>query len=235
MGLFDLINFAVDKAYGKFKDSKLESVMDAILNSLDSTAINVEMLPYNEGEDKRKIRGMVYRLTKEEVLGSSATYFLTTSDWLSKVGISISNDKTYEAALHEKSGYLYNNLFEVYKNAYNNYKVKYNSKPALMALFLYVPEDKIMMSIPRFFKDKKTEKTLLAKRADIYEFNKLDSIRPDNPDKSEVILSNFYFRAKLFAYKVAEELKANDMDDLENAFRKFQEKHAPHGEVEYTF
>ena len=45
MGLFDLINFAADKAYHKYKDSKLESAMDAILDSLDSTAINIEVLP----------------------------------------------------------------------------------------------------------------------------------------------------------------------------------------------
>ena len=235
MGLFDLIGFAADKAYSKYKDSKLESAMDSILDSLDSTAINIEILPYAEGQDKHKIIGKVYKLSKDEVLKSNATYFLTTSDWLLKSGISINDDKTYEAALHEKSGYLYQNLVKRYSDPFKNYKAKYGSSSAITALFLYIPEEKAMLSIPRFIKDEKTGKNLLSKKATSEEFNKIEKIRVENPEKFESILSNFYYRAKMFSYKVAEELKSYDKSDLGNAFKQFQEKHGSESEVEYTF
>ncbi len=235
MGLFDLINFAADKAYHKYKDSKLESAMDAILDSLDATAISIEILPYTEGQDKHKIKGKVYRLNKEELLKSSATYFLTTSDWLLKAGISVNDDKTYETALHEKSGYLYQNLVKRYPNLFKIYQGKYNSSPALTSLFLYIPEEKVMLAIPRFIRDEKTGKNLLSKRATPEEFNKIEKLKVENPEKFEHILSNFYYRAKMFSYKVAEELKSYDKNDLGNAFKQFQEKHGSESEIEYSF
>ncbi|MCL4376076.1 hypothetical protein M1558_01120 [Candidatus Parvarchaeota archaeon] len=235
MGLFDLINFAADKAYHKYKDSKLESAMDAILDSLDLTAINIEILPYTEGQDKHKIRGKVYKLSKDEVLKSSATYFLTTSDWLLKSCISVNYDKTYEAALHEKSGYFYQNFVKGYPDPSKNYKEKYGSSPAITALFLYVPEDKVMLAIPKFIRDEKTGKNLLSKRAASEEFDKIEKLKVENPEKFEHLLSNFYYRAKMFSYKVAEELKSYDKNDLGNAFKQFQEKHGPESEIEYTF
>ena len=235
MGLFDLINFAADKAYHKYKDSKLESAMDAILDSLDSTAINIEVLPYTEGQDKHKIKGKVYKLSKDELIKSNATYFLTTSDWLLKSGISLNDDKVYEAALHQKSGYLYQNLIKEYLDTAKNYKAKYSSSPAITALFLYIPEEKVMLAIPRFIKDEKTGKNLLSKRANSEEFNKIEKIKVDSPEKFEQILSNFYYRAKMFSHKVAEELKSYYKNNLENAFKQFQEKRGPESEIEYAF
>lgn len=234
MGLFDLISFAADKAYSKYKDSKLENAMDAILDSLDSTAINLEVLPYVESQDKRKINGKVYRLSKDDVLKSSATYFLTTSDWLLKAGISVNDDKTYEAALHEKGGYLYYNLVKNYPSSGKNYKAKYNSSPAFTALFLYIPEEKVVMAMPKFIKDPKTGNAVVAKKAGYEEFGKLEKIKAETPDKFESLLPNFYFRAKAFAYKVAEELNSYDKTNLENAFKRFQEKHGSESEVEYN-
>lgn len=235
MGLFDLIDFAAEKAYSKYKESKLENAMDAILNSLDAIAINIEMLPYNEGEDIHKIKGKVYRLGKENVLKTSATYFLTTSDWLLKSGISLKDDKTYEAALHEKAGYLYQNLVNAYSDTYKNYKAKYGSNLAFNSLLLYIPEEKLMLSIPKFIKDKKTGKILLSKRAAYDEFNKVEKIKLDNPEKYESFFSSFYSKAKMFSYKVAEELKSYDKNDLGNAVKKFSEMHASDSEIEYTF
>jgi len=234
MGLFDLIGFAADKAYGKYKESKLENAMDAILDSLDLTAINIEILPYVEGQDKHKIYGKVYRLSKDEVLKSNATYFLTTSDWLLKSGISVKDDKTYEAALHEKGGYLYQNLVRRYPDSAKNYKIKYGSYPVLTALFLYIPEDKILLSMPRFIKDEKTGNSLLAKKATLEEFNRIEKIKLEKPETFEKMLSNFYYRARMFAYKVAEELNSYDKTDLGNAFKQFQEKHGSESEIEYV-
>ena len=235
MGLFDLIGFAADKVYDKYKESRLESAMDDIVDSLGSTAINIEILPYIEGQDKHKIKGKVYRLSKEEVLKSSATYFLTTSDWLLKAGISVNNDKTYEAALHEKGGYLYRNLVKNYSTSAQNYKVKYNSSPSFTALFLYIPEEKVMMVIPKFVKDTKTGNAVLAKKAGYEEFGKLEKIKAENPAKLSALMPNFYFRAKAFAYRVAEELNSYDKNDLGNAFKQFQEKHGSDSEIEYSF
>ncbi|MGC8533771.1 MAG: hypothetical protein ACP5MV_04065 [Candidatus Parvarchaeum sp.] len=234
MGLFDLIGFAADKAYSKYKESKLENAMDAVLDSLDLTALNIEVLPYVEGQDKHKIRGKVYKLSREEVLKSSATYFLTTSDWLLKSGISITGDKTYEAALHEKGGYLYQNLVKRFPDPFKNYQAKYSQSLALTALFLYVPEEKILFAMPRFIRDEKTGKNLLAKRATPEEFNKIEKIKTENPEKYERILSNFYYRAKMFSYKLAEELNSYNKTDLKEAFKQFQEKHGSESEIEYT-
>ena len=234
MGLFDLIGFAADKAYSKYKESKLENAMDAILDSLYSTAINIEILPYVEGEDKHKIKGKVYRLSKDEVLKSSATYFLTTSDWLLKSGISINDDKTYEAALHEKGGYLYQNLIKRFPDPVKNYKAKYDPSPAITALFLYIPEEKVLFAMPRFIKDEKTGKNLLAKKATTEEFDKIEKIKTENPERYEKILSNFYYRAKMFSYKLAEELNSYNKTDLGNAFQQFKEKHGSESEIEYT-
>ncbi|MCL4396809.1 hypothetical protein M1494_00470 [Candidatus Parvarchaeota archaeon] len=234
MGLFDLIGFAADKTYNKYKESKLENAMDAILDSLDLTAINIEILPYAEGQDKHKINGKVYRLSKDDILKSSATYFLTTSDWLSKAGISVNDDKTYEAALHEKGGYLYRNLANNYSSTAQNYKAKYNSSPVFTAFFLYMPEEKVMMTMPKFVKDPKTGNAVLAKKAGYEEFGKLEKIKAETPDKFDALLPNFYFRAKAFAHKVAEELNSYDKTDLGNAFKKFQEKHGSESEVEYS-
>ncbi|MCL4398194.1 MAG: hypothetical protein M1322_02540 [Candidatus Parvarchaeota archaeon] len=234
MGLFDLIGFAADKAYNKYKESKLENAMDAILDSLDSTAINIEVLPYVEGQDKNNIKGKVYRLSKDDMIKSSATYFLTTSDWLLKTGIDINNDNAYEAALHEKGGYLYLNLVKRYTSVAQNYKAKYSSNPAFTALFLYIPEEKVMMAMPKFIKDPKTGNAALAKKAGYEEFGKIEKIKAETPERFEALLPNFYFRAKAFAHRVAEELNSYDKNDLGNAFKKFQEKHGSENEIEYV-
>ena len=39
----------------------------------------------------------------------------------------------------------------------------------------------------------------------------------------------------MFSYKVAEELKSYDKNNLENAFKQFQEKRGPESEIEYAF
>ncbi|MEM0142875.1 MAG: hypothetical protein QXL94_02840 [Candidatus Parvarchaeum sp.] len=234
MGLFDIISFAADKAYSKYKESKLESAMDAILDSLNATAINIEVLPYVDGQEKNKVRGKVYRLASDEIPKSSATYFLATSDWLLKAGIDVNNDKTYEAALHEKGGYLYRNLVKNYPNPSQNYKIKYNSSPAFTALFLYISDEKVMMAMPKFIKDPKTGNAVLAKKAGYEEFGKLEKIKVDSPERLNELATNFYFRAKAFAYKVAEELNSYDKTNLDNAFKKFQEKHSSESEIEYN-
>ena len=76
---------------------------------------------------------------------------------------------------------------------------------------------------------------MLSKRANSEEFNKIEKIKVDSPEKFEQILSNFYYRAKMFSYKVAEELKSYDKNNLENAFKQFQEKRGPESEIEYAF
>jgi hypothetical protein len=39
---------------------------------------------------------------------------------------------------------------------------------------LYIPKEKAMLAIPRFIKDEKTWKSLLSKRANSEEFNKIE-------------------------------------------------------------
>ena len=68
--------------------------------------------------------------------------------------------------------------------------------------------------MPRFIKDEKTGKNLLAKKATTEEFNKIEKIKTENPERYEKILSNFYYRAKMFSYKELKKEKFEEVIDF---------------------
>lgn len=232
MGLFDLAGFVAEKAYGKYKESKLESAMDMVLSSMDSCSLNFEVLPYSGEDDNTTVKGMVYRLSKEAAPKSSALYFLTTPNWLLKGGIDINDDKVYVDAFKEKSGYLYVNLLKQYPELGANFRSKYNLKGVGTSLFLYMPEGEAMLSIPRYIKDPKKGDILLSKRANNDDLAKIEKALAEGLNG---LRSNLHFRAKMFAYRLANELNEYDKTSLDNAFRKFEEKKGPGGVVEYRF
>jgi hypothetical protein len=104
MGLFDLIDFMAEKAYDKYKDSKMESAMDSLLEAVDTCSVNLEILPYDMGDNPHILKGKVYRFGKDQVDSSAASYFLVTNSWLKKAGVNIDDEKIYQAAFNEKGG-----------------------------------------------------------------------------------------------------------------------------------
>ena len=236
MGLFDVINFAAEKAYKKYKGSKMESAMDALLTASETNSVNLEVLPYTEGEDYHVIKGMVYRLKKEEVGNSTAPYFLTTSDWLVRGGVDINNDNIYNSSFLEKGAYTITKLREKYPNLAKNYSAKYGSNMVVTSLFVYLPESKFLMAMPKYIKDKHGN-TLLAYKAAHVDLNSMEKANAENPNSENMakILRNFYSRAEFFAYLVANELNQYDKTSLDNAFSKFEEKHGHGAEISYTF
>ncbi|MCL4391587.1 MAG: hypothetical protein M1284_02250 [Candidatus Parvarchaeota archaeon] len=234
MGLFDVINFAAEKAYKKYKGSKMESAMDALLSALETNSVNIEVLPYKEGEDYHVIKGRVYRLKNEEMGSSTAPYFLTTSDWLVKGGVDINNDNIYHSSFLEKGAYTSIKLREKYLNLAKNYSAKYGSNSVLTSLFVYLPESKFLMAMPRYIRDKHGT-VLIANKVAHEDFNAFEKMRAEHPENMVNNLHNFYYRAKFFAYLVANELNQYDKTNLDNAFSKFEEKHGHGAEISYTY
>ena len=239
MSLFNLLDYGLTKAYHKHKESKLEGAMDTLIASLESGALNVEVFPYVKEKNDYTIRGKVYRLSKDDLSNSAANYFLTNTGWLSKAGIDI-NDGLYEEALENKAGYFYVNLLNKYPNLVKNYNEKYNSLKVKTSLLIYSPEGDLMVSMPKDItvEDKQSstgQKLALSKKASVVNINStLDMIKNDQNNKN-VIFSNYYTLAKIFAYEVAKELHSYDKDNIENAFKIFQEKHGKDNEISYSF
>ncbi|EFD92635.1 MAG: hypothetical protein BJBARM5_0639 [Candidatus Parvarchaeum acidophilus ARMAN-5] len=234
MGLFDLIGYAAEKSYKKYKDSKLEGVMDDLLVSLETNSINLEVLPYKEGEDPCNITGKVYKLDKSQIDNSAATYFLTTNRWLKKGGVDIDNDNVYLSAFNEKSYYALSKIKNEHPAITQNYVKLYNNNKVLLALFVYLSEDNKGLCIPKYITDKKGQ-LMLSKKASIENFNKVDELSANDKVNGGTAFKGFYLRAKLFAYKVANELNSYNKDDLESALKQFEEKHGKNTEITYTF
>lgn len=239
MSLFNLIDWAATKAYNKHKESKLEEAMDTLIDSLESTALNLEVLPYDTGKKDYTIRGKVYKLNKEELSKSSANYFLTIPSWLSKSGIDTNSD-IYDEALKTKGGYLFLNLIKKYPNLVQNYNKIYNSLKVKTSLFIFSPEEGIVISMPKYISVKNKENTnqsslVLSKQAGISDVKAIVEEFKTNNDNKERLFSNYYTLAKVFAYEVAKELYSYNKDNLENAFKIFQEKHGPNSEIKYSF
>ncbi len=235
MGLVDLISFGAEKAYGKYKESKMESAMDQLLASFDSCALALDVYPLVSGEDINMIKGKVYKFEQSKMAGAATPYFLSSSDWLMKAGIDINNDKIYEAALHEKGGHAYLDLLKKVPNVAGNYNNEHNQKTAITSLFIYIPEEKAIIYTPKFIIDKKTQKIVLAKSTGSDKFDKLNDIKTQNPDSYKKFLSSNYMRARLFAYKLTDELEGYDKTNLDNSLSKFEEKHGKNSEIVYNF
>ena len=234
MGLFDIIGFAAEKAYGKYKDSKMESSMDALLEALDTCSVNLEVMPYKEGENPHVLHGIVSRLNNQELDRSSATYFLTTNQWLKKRGVDIDNEGIYLSSFNEKGGYAILNLSKKHPDPAKNYKSKYPGGLALVSLLVYLNESSTEISVPKYFKDKDGT-TKLSKKATMDNFGEFEKICRDNPSDAGIRLKNFYLRAKTFGYLVAKELNSYNKNDLDSAFKQFEEQHGKNAEITYTF
>ena len=233
MGLFDIIGFAAGKAYGKYKDSKMESSMDNLLEIIDKCSLNIEVVPYKEGENPRMLKGIVYNLNKDEIDKSCAPYIVTTNAWLKSAGIDIDDNKIYMAAFNEKGGYAILNLRKKYPNVVNNYANKYNDKGVVLSLLVYLNESNSMLSMPKYFQDK-DGRIKLSKKAAVDQFSVLENNLKNDPAKADEQLKNFYLRAKVFAYLLDKELNTYDKDNLESAFKKFEEKHGKNAIVNYN-
>ncbi len=234
MGLFDIIGFAAEKIHKKYKDSKMESAMDSLLSVLDTCSLNLEVIPYNSNEDPYTIKGRIYKMGTNEINKSSATYFLTTNSWLKKAGVDIDNDDIYQAAFNEKAGYAVIKLSKKYPDITKNYGNTYNSKSVVTSLIVYLNESNRMLAMPKFVMDK-DKSVKLSKKASIEDLSQIENMGRDPFANNDEKFKNFYVRAKAFAYLAVKELNSYNKDDLDAAFKQFEEKHGKNAEVSYSF